>query len=115
MTQYALLIDNEYCTGCHSCEVACKNERDLPLGQWGIKVLELGPWKLPDNKHWEHRYVPVLSQLCNLCYERTHDDHGSATPACALHCLANVIEYGTLDELAAKMANKGKMASIFIP
>ena len=45
MSQNGLLIDNEYCTGCHSCEVACKNEKELPLGQWGIKVLELGPWK----------------------------------------------------------------------
>ena len=24
MPKYALLIDYEYCTGCHSCEVACK-------------------------------------------------------------------------------------------
>lgn len=29
MAQYGLLIDNEYCTGCRSCEVACKNENDL--------------------------------------------------------------------------------------
>ena len=70
MTHYGLLIDNEYCTGCHSCEVACKNEHDLPLGQWGIKVLELGPWKLMDGKHWEYRYVPVPTSYCDLCADR---------------------------------------------
>jgi Fe-S-cluster-containing dehydrogenase component len=112
MSTYGLLIDNEYCTGCHSCEVACKNELGLPLGQWGIKVLELGPWKLPDNLHWEHRYIPVLSSLCDLCAQRV--DAGGV-PSCALHCLASVIEYGPVEDLAAKMADKGKMASIFIP
>ena len=26
MTQKALYIDYEFCSGCHSCEVACRNE-----------------------------------------------------------------------------------------
>ncbi len=112
MTQYGLMIDNEYCTGCHSCEVACKNEHDLPLGQWGIRVLEMGPWKLMDGKKWEYRFVPVPTTYCDLCKSRTEE--GEA-PSCVLHCLANVIEYGPLDELAEKAAAKGKMCSIFVP
>ena len=112
MTQYGLLIDNEYCTGCHSCEVACKNEHDLPLGQWGLKVLGRGPWKLMDGKHWEDRFVPVPTSSCDLCEERVA---AGSRPTCAHHCLADAIEYGTLEELAVKMAQKGKMASIFIP
>jgi Fe-S-cluster-containing dehydrogenase component len=112
MAQYGLLIDNEYCTGCHSCEVACKNEKNLPLGQWGIKLLELGPWKLLDDKHWEYRYIPVPTQYCDLCKDRVAD---GGKPSCVLHCLASVMEYGPLEELAAKMAAKGRQASIFIP
>ena len=112
MTQYGLMIDNEYCTGCHSCEVACKNEKGLPLGQWGIKVLELGPWKLLDGKTWEYRYVPVLSRICDLCEQRVAD---GGQPSCVLHCLAHAIEYDTLENLAKRMEEKGKMASIFIP
>lgn len=42
MATYGLMIDNEYCTGCHSCEIACRNELGLPMGQWGIKLLEMG-------------------------------------------------------------------------
>lgn len=112
MNQYGILVDNEYCTGCHSCEVACKNEHDLLLGQWGIKLLELGPWKLPDGKRWEYRYVPVLSSQCDLCAERVAD---GKKPSCVHHCLADALVFGPLDELASKMAEKGKMASIFIP
>lgn len=112
MTQYGLLVDNEYCTGCHSCEVACKNEKDLGLGQWGIKVLELGPWRLPDGKRWEYRFVPALSVSCDLCQERVQ---GGSMPSCVLHCLAHAIEYGPVEDLAAKLAQKGCKASIFIP
>jgi len=42
MARNGLLIDTEYCTGCHSCEVACKNEHHIPRGQWGIKLTEVG-------------------------------------------------------------------------
>jgi Fe-S-cluster-containing dehydrogenase component len=112
MNQYALMIDNEYCTGCHSCEVACKNEHDLPLGQWGIKILELGPWRLEDGKHWEYRYIPVPTSRCDLCEDRVT---AGEAPNCVLHCLASAIEFGTIDELGKKMAGKGKMCSIFLP
>ena len=27
--EYGLLIDYEYCSGCHACETACKMEHDL--------------------------------------------------------------------------------------
>ena len=111
MAQYGLMIDNEFCTGCHSCEVACKNELDLPLGQWGIKLLELGPWKKEDGK-WEHNYFPVPTSLCDLCVERIEKGE---KPACALHCLAQVIEFGTLEELAKKMEEKGHTCSVFLP
>lgn len=112
MAQYGLLIDNEYCTGCHSCEVACKNEHGLPLGQWGIKVLELGPWQLADKKHWEYRFVPVPTSSCDLCEGRVA---AGEDPSCVHHCLADALAFGTLEELAAKMGQKGKMCSIFVP
>ena len=33
-----LLIDYEYCTGCHTCEVACAQEYDWPAGMCGMRV-----------------------------------------------------------------------------
>lgn len=110
--QYGLLIDNYWCTGCHSCEVACKNERNLPLGQWGIKLLELGPWETMDKGKFEHRYIPSLTSYCNLCEDRVA---AGGVPSCVLHCLASAIEYGPVDELAQKLAERGKASSILIP
>ena len=88
MATYGLMIDNEYCTGCHTCEIACRNELGLPLGQWGIKLLEMGPWRKTDGT-WEGKYVPVPTTSCNLCEGRVA---AGGEPSCALHCLANAIE-----------------------
>lgn len=57
MENYGLFINYEFCTGCHSCEVACKKHLNLPKGQFGIHVLQDGPRQMPDGK-WEYTYLP---------------------------------------------------------
>lgn len=43
MSQKNLFIDLEYCTGCQVCEVACKQENELPAGIKWINVVKVGP------------------------------------------------------------------------
>ena len=65
MKKHALIIDYKYCTGCHSCEIACRNEKQIKSqDEWGIKVTELGPEELGGKWYWN--YVPVPSSLCDL-------------------------------------------------
>jgi Fe-S-cluster-containing dehydrogenase component len=104
MSDLALLVDYQYCTGCHSCELACRNEKGLPLEQWGIKLHENGPWELAANK-WEWDYIPTPTSACDLCAERVGRGEKAA---CELHCLANVIEVGPLGALASKFAGQKK-------
>ena len=69
--EYGLLIDYEYCSGCQSCEVTCKEEHNYPVGKWGIKVLEEGPWEIEDGSGvFNYNYIPVPTDLCDLCAER---------------------------------------------
>lgn len=107
----ALLIHNEYCFGCHSCEVACKKEHDLPLGRWGIKVEGVEPFKMEDGK-FDYTYHPILTSLCDLCEDRVAEGR---KPACVQHCLALCIEYGTVEELAKRASELGSKASILLP
>lgn len=104
MTAYGLLIDYEYCTHCGSCEVTCKEEHGYPVGQWGIKVLGDGPWKIDDDT-WNWNWYPVLTDLCDLCADRTSKGR---EPMCVHHCLANIIKYGEVEELAKELAKKPK-------
>ncbi len=105
-TQYGLLIDYEYCSGCQSCEVTCKESHNYPVGKWGIKVLEEGPWEIEDGSGvYNYNYIPVPTDLCDLCVERTEK---GKEPLCVHHCLANVITYGPTSELVEKMQTKNK-------
>lgn len=108
--KYALLIDYEFCTGCHSCEVACKKELNLPFGKYGIKLLEYGPTEVYEEQ-WEWNYIPFPTMLCNLCEERV----GSGRlPSCVHNCQAGCMQFGTIEELAPHLALKPKRV-IFAP
>lgn len=107
---YGLLIDYEYCTGCQSCEVACKEEHNYPVGKWGIRVHDDGPWEIQEHMvNWNK--IPVPTDLCDLCADRTASDR---EPSCVHHCLANVMRYGTIAELAPMMVAKSKQV-LFVP
>lgn len=103
MGAYALIIDYKYCTGCHSCEVACRQEKEITSPEeWGIKLAEFGPEKLADEWYWN--YVPVPSSLCDVCSERIEQ---GKKPACVHHCLAQCMEAVPLGEVAGRMEALG--------
>ena len=110
MTTYGLLIDYEYCTGCQSCEVSCKEEHGYPVGKWGIRVVDEGPWEI-DEDHMNGNKIPVPTDLCDLCVNRTAKGR---EPICVHHCLADVMKYGPVEELAKLMCDKTKQV-LFVP
>lgn len=109
MTTYGLLIDYEYCTGCQVCEVACKEEHDFGVGKWGIRVLDDGPWQKIDDDdqgncfNWNHIAVPT--DLCDGCKDRLGRQRD---PMCVHHCEADIMQFGTIEEMAMKLAAKPK-------
>lgn len=108
MSRKGLLIDYEYCTGCHSCEVACKQEHNYPPGKWGIKVNEI---ILETFDKVAIDYLPFPTDLCTLCRGRT--ERGEA-PACVKHCQAACMTYGDVSELVREMEKKPKTV-LFAP
>lgn len=115
MTTYGLLISYGWCSGCQSCEVACKEEHGLPVGKWGIRVLEDGPWSKTGSENmggdfnWNH--LPTPTDLCDLCEARVAE---GKDPTCVHHCLANCMEFGPVDELAQKLGDEPKQV-LFVP
>jgi anaerobic dimethyl sulfoxide reductase subunit B (iron-sulfur subunit) len=104
MAQYGLLIDYDWCTGCHSCEIACSVEHDYPTGQSGLKLNKIGPWKITED-NWQFDYIPAPTKQCDLCGQRRSE---GKLPTCVHHCQSQCITFGTLDELFAKMKDKEK-------
>lgn len=107
-----LLVNYEYCTGCHSCEVACKKYLKLPEGEYGIKVFELGPYEIEGAEgapkdRWEWHFVPTLTKACTMCEDRAKK---GKLPMCVQHCQAWCMYYGEVEDLAKKMDGKTRWA-----
>lgn len=110
MKSHGLVIDYRYCTGCHSCEIACRNELGLAQDEWGVKLAQIGPLKMRDA--WEWSYIPYPTHLCTLCEDRIAR---GAKPACAQSCLAACMEAVPVDEISERMKKLGGMAVCFLP
>ena len=109
MAELGLLIEYEYCTGCHSCEVACQQEHDHPVGRNGIVVTEFVMEKAPSKVAID--YLPFPTALCDLCAARTHRGE---QPSCVKHCQAACMKYGPVEELMEEMKAKPRTV-IFRP
>jgi Fe-S-cluster-containing dehydrogenase component len=109
-----LLVDYNYCTGCHACEVACKNHLELPVGKWGIKLVEVGPFEIekgtPSKFEWIN--MPIPTELCDMCEDEVAKGY---KPMCVHHCMAACLEYGTLDELTKTMATRPGKQNLYMP
>ena len=106
MADLGMLVDYEYCTGCHACEVACKQEHLIPAGKvGGVQVMEL-IHEFPGDKMYI-TYFPFFSKLCFFCAPRTKK---GLPPACVQHCMAQCLTYGKLEELTKNIPRKRKTA-----
>jgi DMSO reductase iron-sulfur subunit len=74
--QYRFAFAMDACVGCHSCEVACAEQNDLPAGQAWRRVGEIEGGSYPGTRRFS------LSMACNHCLE----------PTCLAGCPTNAYE-----------------------
>ncbi|MFZ0450795.1 MAG: 4Fe-4S dicluster domain-containing protein [Desulfatiglandaceae bacterium] len=60
MSKYYLFQDAKKCIGCHSCEVICKSNKNLPVGPKVCQILTIGP-RLVDS-------VPKAAYIFMPCF-----------------------------------------------
>lgn len=76
--QYGFYVDSAKCTGCKTCQLACKDYKDLPADVNFRRVYEYvgGNWQA-DGEAWTNNvFAYYLSISCNHC----------ADPACTKVC-----------------------------
>lgn len=79
-------------------------EYDLPLGQYGIIVSQIGPWQI-DEKAWQYSFVPTITKQCTLCAERMTK---GKLPSCVKHCQSKCLRVVDVEEAAKLMNENGK-------
>jgi Fe-S-cluster-containing dehydrogenase component len=61
-----IVVDLDHCTGCRGCEIACKNENKVPLGERWNRLLLCGPYgDFPDLSQY---YLPTMCQQCQNAF-----------------------------------------------
>lgn len=93
----------EMCIGCFACEVACKQENNVPEGEQWIKVHVLGPEETKGKLRAE--YFPVFSEDCTICEHRVSQ---GLQPSCVQCCPVKALTFGTADKLLECLEIKGK-------
>ena len=77
MKQHTLLIDAYFCWGCKTCEVACKQEHQMPSG---VKLIEVREEFAKDKDG-----MPDVVFRPNVC---RHCDDPACVPACPVEAIS---------------------------
>ncbi len=83
MSQLAFFVNSDACSGCKTCQVACKDRHDLPAGMHWRRVYEVtaGGWQKSGDV-WTHTVAAYhLSVACHHC----------ADPVCGKQCSVDAI------------------------
>jgi Fe-S-cluster-containing dehydrogenase component len=67
--EFALIVNTENCVGCHACEIACKQEHNLPVGPRLIRVLSDGPRQIDGKLQLRYEVVRCLQCSHAPCQE----------------------------------------------
>jgi anaerobic dimethyl sulfoxide reductase subunit B (iron-sulfur subunit) len=83
MTQYAFFVNSDACSGCKTCQVACKDRHDIRAGVHWRRVYEVtsGGWLKKDGAWVSSVLAYNLSASCHHC----------VTPVCGRQCSAEAI------------------------
>ena len=85
--QYGFLFDQRRCTGCKTCEIACKDYHDLPGDLAFRTILEYagGTWRADGTGAWtQDVFCYHVSTSCNHC----------SNPVCLRFCSGGAISKG---------------------
>ncbi|MCD8212254.1 MAG: oxidoreductase [Oscillospiraceae bacterium] len=107
MKNYGMFIDLQYCTGCHSCEVACQQENHYDVEQFGIQVTE---YIVKKKSGVVIDYVPYVTDLCHFCLGRLKEGN---RPLCAKSCMSQCMFVGPIDEVI-EHAKDGKKPVVYM-
>lgn len=71
MKQYGFYVDSSRCSGCKTCQVSCKDNKDLDVGPKFRRVYEYGggSWAKEGESWHNDTFTYYLSIACNHCDE----------------------------------------------
>jgi Fe-S-cluster-containing dehydrogenase component len=93
-----ILVNLDRCVGCYACEIACKQENQLPVGKKWIEVKQVGPVQVDNRMRMD--FYPHMNQGCTLCRQR------AAGPACVEACPTKALQQCDASEALQLLYNE---------
>jgi len=98
---YGIVADLDLCIGCYACEVACKQENNVPVGKQWLKVNSIGPVELKGRARID--FAPIMTEGCKLCQHRLDQN---LEPRCVDNCPTQALRFcRNATELLAALQN----------
>ena len=84
----AILADLDLCVGCYACEVACKQENNVPVGTRWIQIVTIGPKKVYGKSNMD--FLPMMTEGCTMCEHRLKEE---LEPRCVDNCPIEALKF----------------------
>jgi len=96
--QLAFYFEQKHCTGCYTCQIACKDKNNLEVGEQFRKVYEItgGNYTKTGNAIIQDIYAFWISVSCNHCID----------PSCVKKCPTGALEKRLEDGVVVVDKNK---------
>jgi len=101
-TTVGMLVDLDFCTGCFSCQTACREVDHYSYDETWMQVVRRGPVLVDGKLRLYHLLAPSLDKCAN-CLEE------DAAPLCAKVCMASALFVAPLEELIPMLGTKNAM------
>lgn len=95
-----MLLNAERCTGCYSCQAACREANQVPYDEKWLEVIRRKPSPVEGKLQLYHLMAPVLDQ-CAKCIEHENP------PLCVRVCMANCLYVAPVEKLVPLLKEKG--------
>lgn len=103
-----MLLNSDRCTGCFSCQAACREVNLYSYDEQWMQVVRRDPYYVDGSLRQYHLVAPSLDK-CALCYEK------DSSPLCTRVCTGAALFVAPVESLLEIMANNGRKGVLFTP
>jgi len=101
----AIAVNLDSCVGCYACEIACKQENNVPEGERWTRKIPVGPHEIDGKMRMD--FLSLNTEDCNFCQHRL--DEGNL-PRCVDNCPTEALKYYPNSlELLSALSNGKRM------
>jgi Fe-S-cluster-containing dehydrogenase component len=96
-----MLLNTDRCTGCYSCQSACRELNRVPFEEKWLEVVRRKPNLIDGELRLYHLLAPALDK-CAECVEQENP------PLCVRVCMASCLYVAPVEKLTPLLKTKGQ-------